>query len=444
MRDVYVAKGPVDISHSAGDDFSHPFQLRLEVTDGKRGVAGEIDASVAIDLSGITARLPGYFRKTADPNVKEDRKEDFEIPQTFLTNWHYRIHLPTGYQLKGLPDSQDRDLGIAHFSAHYRTSQDLLEADYSFALDHRTLTASQGADLRNAITEFQKQPIILLSFLPKGRAYLQAGKVADGLSAFAASCKANPKAAIPHVQYAMALIEEGMGETARAEARVATTIDPKLASAWRTLGFVLLNDLIGRQFSPGFDPSGAEEALRKAIALDAEDLVAKRNLAVLFEYDSNGTRYASRSRLAEAIKVYRGMGDDLASQGLTENLLYDLAYAADFKDLKTETDKLAASQIVTGLRLVAIGQLDGTAAAIAESKTALSDEATRSLALQNAAQILLNMRNYPLAGDFLEAASVGSKNANQLSGRAQMVRKIKVADISHWQPDTARTYRHIV
>jgi Flp pilus assembly protein TadD len=396
---------------------------------------------VAINLSPIAERLPSVLRKAIDPAAKEDRKDDFEIPQAFRTVWHYRIHLPAGYQVKGFPDAVDRDLGPAHLTAHYKdtetaASERLVEAEFTFTLDHRTLSADQAFALRKAMAELRNQPWISLTFLPQGRVYLQNGKVAEGLAAFAAACKKNPAAPIPHVLYAMALIEEGMGEAARSEALSATKLDPKLPSAWKTLGFVLLHDLIGRQFSPGFDAAGAEQALRKASALDDADFTAKRNLAIVLEHDVNGERYFSKPRLEEAIKVYRGLGDELESNGLTVNLLYALAYAGHFDELKAETAKLQPGQVQTGLRLVALSQLDGTRAAVAESQSALNEEATRSSALETAASVLLALRKYDAAADLLTAAANGSKNADSLTARASVFRKIKPADLSTLKPDT--------
>ena len=436
MHREYIGKGAVEISHPGGDDFSRPFQLRLELPDGKRGLVDETGAYVYIDLSAIANRLPSALTKSLDPAEKEERKEDYELPEAFVTNWHYRIHLPAGYQMKGLPDVVDRDLGPAHFSAHYRTSSGLVEADYAFTLDHRVISAEQGTSLRKAVNEFRNQSNVQLVFLPQGRVYLQGGKVSEGLAAFDSACKKNPAAALPHVQYAMALIEEGMGEAARAQALTATKLDPKLVSAWRTQGFVLLNDLIGRQFSPGFDFAGAEQSLRKALALDSKDTTAERNLAILLEYDANGQRYVSKPRLEEAIKVYRGMGDDLQSEGLTNNLLYALAYAGHFAEVKTETGKLAPSQVPTALRLVAISQLDSSAAAIAEGESLLGNSSVRSASLETASLILLTMQKYEAAADLLTAAANGSKNASELTARAALYRKIKPFDIHSLRPDS--------
>ena len=436
MHREYLGKGTVEISHSGGDDFSHPFQLRLELPDGKRGLVDETGAYVYVDLRAISNRLPSALTKPLDPAEKEERKDDYELPEAFITNWHYRIHLPAGYQMKGLPDSVDRDLGPAHFSAHYRNSSGLIEADYAFTLDHRVITAEQGTSLRKAMTEFRSQSNAQLTFLPRGRVYLQDGKVSEGLAAFDSACKKNPAAALPHVQYAMALIEEGMGEAARAEALTATKLDPKLASAWKTQGFVLLNDLIGRQFNRGFDAAGAEQSLRRALALDEKDTTAERNLGILLEYDANGQRYVSKPRLEEAIKVYRGMGDDLQSEGLTNNLLYVLAYAGHFAEVKAETGKLAPGQVPTALRMVAISQLDSSAAAVAEGESLLGDSAVRSASLETASLILLAMQKYEAAADLLSAAANGSKNASELTARAALYRKIKPFDIQSLKADS--------
>ena len=75
----------------------------------------------------------------------------------------------------------------------------------------------------------------------------------------------------PRTRIARALLAGGMGEAAREEARRAVQLEPRLAPAWRHLGWVLQHDELGRRFGPGFDRAGALAAYRKAKELDPKD-----------------------------------------------------------------------------------------------------------------------------------------------------------------------------
>ena len=79
---------------------------------------------------------------------------------------------------------------------------------------------------------------------------------------------------------------------ARSEATKATSLAPKSALAFATLGWVLQFDAIGVHFGQGFDLNGALGAYRKSKDLDPEDLETRSNLAILYEDDANGIRYA--------------------------------------------------------------------------------------------------------------------------------------------------------
>ena len=107
------------------------------------------------------------------------------------------------------------------------------------------------------------------------------------------------------MQLAQALITAGLGEQARRVASESTALEPNSALAQSTLGMVLKHDLIGRVLKKGMDYDGAIAAYRKAIALDPKDKETRANLALLLEYDADGTRYGEKARLKEAVEVLR-------------------------------------------------------------------------------------------------------------------------------------------
>ena len=62
-------------------------------------------------------------------------------------------------------------------------------------------------------------PAIMVSFEPEGEALLHEGKVKEALASYRGLISANPNDAVHHLQVARVLLQAGMGEAARAEAR---------------------------------------------------------------------------------------------------------------------------------------------------------------------------------------------------------------------------------
>ena len=125
------------------------------------------------------------------------------------------------------------------------------------------------------------------------------------------------------------LLEAGMGEAARAEARLAVKLDPGSALAERVLADVLKHDLVGRNLRAGSDMAGAAEAYRAAMKLDPEDHTAQGNLAILLEYDPVGRRYGGQSKMKEAIAEYQSLGQEKLDELGSEQLAFALFYGGD-------------------------------------------------------------------------------------------------------------------
>ena len=87
----------------------------------------------------------------------------------------------------------------------------------------------------------------------------------EALAAYRSLVALHPNEAVHHLQVAKVLLEAGMGEAARAEARQAVKLDPSSALAEKTLAQILKHDLVGRNLRAGSDLTGAAEAYRAAI-----------------------------------------------------------------------------------------------------------------------------------------------------------------------------------
>ncbi len=125
MREEYLADSELKIDHPKGDDFSQPFRLRLEMDKAGRGVVAQTDGAVGFPLGVLFENLPSYF-KTADkkPNAEDEAKppkkrtDDFVMNEAFVSERHYRIHMPPGFRVMNLPENQDLQWGPGSSQAH--------------------------------------------------------------------------------------------------------------------------------------------------------------------------------------------------------------------------------------------------------------------------------------------------------------------------------------
>ena len=181
-------------------------------------------------------------------------------------------------------------------------------------------------DLRDAVVKARNADPISISFDNVGHSLISAGRIKEGLAAYRQVAAQHPREALHKAQLSQALLSVGLGEEARAIAREATILEPNSALAFSTLGMVLKYDLIGRLIKKGMDYDGAAAAYRKAIALDPKDKESRANLALLFEYDTDGTRYGTNARLKDAVDVLRDLKkiDEDYSRGYDDNVIYDL------------------------------------------------------------------------------------------------------------------------
>ena len=142
--------------------------------------------------------------------------------------------------------------------------------------------------MRNEVAELQTGPAIMVSFEPEGEALLHEGKVKEALASYRGLIATHPNDAVHHLQVARVLLEAGMGEAARAEAREAVELDPNSALAERTLGDILKHDLVGRDSALVRTGPVRRKLTGIRTKLDPDDHTAQANLAILLEYRLGG------------------------------------------------------------------------------------------------------------------------------------------------------------
>jgi tetratricopeptide (TPR) repeat protein len=238
---------------------------------------------------------------------------------------------------------------------------------------------------------------------------------------------AHPNDPLPHIGMAYALMGAGVGEEARAEALKATVLAPKSALAFSALGWMLQFNAIGVRLGKGFDLNGALAAYRTSKSLDPEDLQTRSNLALLSEYDAKGGRYTSVEGLKAAIQEYRDLGklDSATGEQYEDNLLFDLLYSHQYKELLPEIETLPGSDIRNSLGISATVAAEGVDAGLKRADRLSADSAQKSKALGLAGTQLMALRMYPQAAAILSAGIQGQENAAAVARQIEILRTLQ-------------------
>ncbi len=433
VKAQYIADKLTSVERTDPGDLSKQFELTLACEKAKRGFTDLDNAIAAIRVDTLFQQLPEELKRKddADAKKKDDadkpkkpRTADWELDQPFTAEWKYKIVPPAGFVPKELPKDDTIAMGPALLTEKFSKGNDgVVEADIAFDSGKRRYSVAEATAARNEVAELQTGPAIMVSFEPEGEALLHEGKVKEALASYRGLISANPSDAVHHLQVARVLLQAGMGEAARAEAREAVELDPSSALAERTLADILKHDLVGRDLRPGTDWAGAAMAYRESEKLDPDDHTAQGNLAILLEYDAVGRRYSGQANLKQAVAEYEKLGPDkLAELQIPNNLPYALFYGGDAAGAIKTAQALNPQPVA----LIAAGRavLQGSKDGLAEiNKLSNSDSAFKDTA-RTAGEMLMNTRHYALGADFLQAGAAGD-NAAQTMGLASMLRGAK-------------------
>jgi tetratricopeptide (TPR) repeat protein len=428
----YLAEDLAALEYSKPTDLTTPMRLRIEVKNARRGFTDVHKAGVGVSPATLLTRLPPEITEGPEEETEEKeggaektarkRQDDYVFSRPMTIETRYRIVPPTGFAPQPLPASRVRRFGTVTLSEEYAVGEDrAVTAVFRLDTGKRRISVQELEALRSSVHEALQEETFLLLFDQTGEVHLANGRMREAFAEFQALAAAAPKQALPRARIARALLAGGMGEAAREEARRATRLEPKLAIAWRDLGWILQHDELGRRFGAGFDRAGAIAAYRKARELDPKDAIARADLAILLEYDDQGQRYSSKADLTAAIDEYRALRKDLDNKAMDNNLLFALVRAGRFAEAK----ELAGKDTGTAIALAAIAAADGAEAAVREAERKLADKNARAEALQQASQNLIALRRYAEAAALLDRASRQSGNAAALLSRADLLRRTR-------------------
>ncbi|KAA6459698.1 DUF3857 domain-containing protein [Acidobacteria bacterium AB60] len=428
VKSQYVAEKLTTVERTDPGDLTQQFELTIACEKAKRGYTGLTDAEAAIRYEALFFRLPDELTRKEDTEKKKDaehpkppRTFDWQLVEPYVVDLDYKIVPPDGFVAKELPKSATLALGPAVLKQEFTAGEDgVVHARLVFDTVKRRYTIAEATELRNKVAELISGPAIILTFEPKGQRLLREGKVREALATYRGLIAQHPAEAIYHLQLASVLLDAGMGEAARAQAREAVKLDPKSAVAQKVLAQILKHDLVGRNLRPGSDLAGAAAAYRAAADLDPDDSAIRADLAILLEYDPVGRRYSRQAPLKDAVGEYEKLGQDkLTELELSNNLAFARFYSGDYAGACTAGQALNPEP--KALLAACIAAQQGSKAGMAEVNRRASDENAFKETAHTAGEMLMNVRQYPLAADFLQAGASGD-NAAQAVGLASLLR----------------------
>lgn len=404
-------------------DFSDPFRINLEIGEVGRAVTEDAVAQMAIMHSDVLDWLPDVFKTEAGDDYKE-RKNDYYFNRPFVHEVQYVVMPPIGFVPREIPENEKIKLGTAELTQSYSFSdKGVLTAVFTLDSGKRIISPQEFEDTRKAVVEFFNKGATVFTFDHEGEILLSQGDYQGSLAKFKEIVEAEPEKAAHRVRLARALLQAGLGEEARKEAREAARLTPDSAEVHNILAWILQHDLIGRRFNKGFDRQGSIEAYKKAVELDGENWQYIADLAILLEHDAHGFRYSPDADLNESIIYYEKIHNDLGDEDrLKDNYITALLWDRQFDKLKEEAQKLDEDQKNINT-LLATTVLEGVEEGITFSQTINPIDKRRQI-LVEAGNSLIHLRLYNLGSAMLEEAAKGSSDAMNLESRADMLRKV--------------------
>jgi tetratricopeptide (TPR) repeat protein len=424
FKSEYRAEKLDHLERSDPKDFSQLFRLTLEGRRAERGYTNLTEASAYIPIGGLFASLPSEL-KTREPKEGKKRTYDYQLTRPFVAEWNYKIVPPSGFQPAVLPPDESLELGPARLTEHFSVDANgAVLALLRFDTVKRRFTVAEQSLLRTKVAELRDSDSIKIKFDLTARMLLTQGHPRESFKAYRDLVASHPKDAVQHLRRADALLIAGMGEAARAEATLATVLDPHSALAQHTLSDVMQHDLIGRLRGEGADLPGAARALRAAIALDPDDKSLIANYAILLEYDPTGFRYGAGADLKGAIAEYEKLSaQERSDLGIANNLAIALFYAHEFEAAKRAAEAVNSPPL--GLLIACYAQLTSVPQAIDEARRRTNTEESFKENVAAAATLLRDLREYSKSAQLYETGAATTKAL----GLAAILRKATRAEL---------------
>ncbi len=250
---------------------------------------------------------------------------------------------------------------------------------------------------------------------------LSSGRVREAFAETRRLVAAHDKEGFYRAKQAIVLMQAGLLEPARAEARQAVALSPQLDYAHQILAWTLECGPFGRAFSPGYDRASALEARRQQLALTGPTGRGAFQLAELLSRDESGRSMGASAPLEEIVRLTAGVEAFGARPAeLQTEALLRLGRGA-------EAERVVRARLMDQLHqyylLAAIAQARGPEAAVAELPALALSEEAGATPLIRAAYLLLRLEAYPLASALAAAAARISARLQDEADRLSRLRR---------------------
>ncbi len=419
---------------SDAGDFEHPFRVHLVAADAKLSNTGDDGAVVAVRTYDGLNEITRYLEQLGLPPTPEgakdppesDRRTPLRVSRPYRDVRTYRIHPPPGFIPVTKPEDLDEAMGPVRVHRRIVVQPDgIVEVRVESDTGARTWSPSDVDSARRGIARARATKALIVQYESVGYRLRHEGRFRDAISEYRRLAALHPAEALHRAQIAYTLLDGGLGEAARAEARAATVLEPAAPAGWRALGWALIHDAVGRQFRRGCDLAEAERALRKAKEIDPSEPSDRRNLAVVLEYGKNLERYEDPAALGPAIEEWKALARDLKSHDYDLSLLICLFHAERFSDLASLALTLPDSADRDVLHIAAVAAASGPEAAQVLAATLAPDAATRQNRLAAAAQQLLAIRHYAEAAALMRLAAEGGGDPSRVRAVADLLARVR-------------------
>ncbi|MBL8620775.1 MAG: DUF3857 domain-containing protein [Myxococcales bacterium] len=408
IKKEYVAELTA-FRHSDPGDIATPFTLTIDATDVGRVEPNGDELVAWIYGTDTFDRLPPALTDSsadAEDEAKA-RTVDFFWAAPHVYEVVNRFELPPGYTAPDLPAQEQRSLGAVTLTIRRERTPGALTVTYRLDTGKPRITADAVRATRAALKAFHAESASRVVIELEAARLKNAGKHIEAVAEYRRLIALHPKEGLHHAQLAFLLSESGLGDAARREAKLATTLSPDDARGWVALAWALKHDSVSREHRPGVDRAGSIAAYKKALALFPAHAGAKRGLAETLASDDRG-RIASAADLAAAATLrleLRADGDDLNPT----RIIYPLAIAGDAKRLEEFARGLPASRD-RRVAEVMVALLRGTVADAVRVADAVSSGDERRDVLMTLSSLLMATRRYQDARRAQEAIT-GSLSA---------------------------------
>ncbi len=427
--------------------------LRTELTSARLELRGAVlfgwlppllrDAALA--PPGEPENEPEQLRAMAAALI-DGRREPLHLDEPYVAELRVEIEPPLGFEFVELPSDFGLDLGPARLEGRYGLERGRLVGRLRFDTGPGRYEPEAARGLVAGLREVFRRPILQLRLEHQGARLIGAGQVREGIRAYARLAAAEPDEAHHRARLALALLELGLGDGARAMAAEAVELDPNSPLTRFVQGRILAHDRLGRLHAPGFDREGAMEALRLVKALEPGNVAARAELAALRSLDERGLSYGDPVRVEAAVAEYRSLRADTGVQDFDEELLEALFRGERFEDVLFEAETTRRSLPRDAHVLAAAVALTGQVEAADEVLGALSvPDAAVPLLETAAATALAAIARYDEARALLSRTRASGRELGPLAERAERIESMRTfAEVRRPPEDPVRVVQDLL